>query len=310
MSQVRWPELADKFPFRLSLVAEEIGDDFERMLAVARDLGIQEVDFGRLWGEGVDIVSQQKLIKARDLLDKYEVQVCAISPETFKTVLLGSVPLEHIEDSPHFTEHLQLLKAHLAVARFFEAPLTRIFSFRREGMVGLGNPSPRYPRGGPFPEGMQEKVARALRLACREAERAQVTLALENVRSCWGNSGHNTALILERVNSPWLRVIWDPANGFVSGEEDAFPAGYEAVKPFIAHAHLKDALVLDEASGLTRWERIGDGSVDLMGHLATLAKDNYTGYVSIETHWSPPGGDPESNTRSTYAGLMALLQGI
>jgi sugar phosphate isomerase/epimerase len=302
-----WPDLADKFPFYLAVVMEEIGHDFERTLSVARELGITHVEFGRVWGERADIVPQETLKKAKDLLEKYKIRAHMIAPATFKSVLLGSVPLEHIKAEPHFQEEMGWLKRQLAVAQFFEVPLLRVFSFRREGMIGLGNPSPRRPQGAPFPEEMQEKVARALSLACQEAEKAGVTLALENVRSCWGNSGYNTALILERVNSPWLRVIWDPANAFVSGEEDAYPAGYEAVKPYIALVHLKDAVVVDTATGLIRWERMGDGQVPYLDQLRALKEAGYDGGVSIETHWSPPGGDPESNTRNTYAGLMAIL---
>jgi sugar phosphate isomerase/epimerase len=310
MGKVTWPQLKHRFPFRLCLVAEEVGDDLGRTLTVAKELGIQEVEFETLWGERIDRVSQTRLIQARDLLEVCGIQVRMVAPQAFKPVLLGSVPLEHIEQEPHFQGEMQLLRASLAAARFFGAPLVRVFSFRREGMVGLGNPSPRHPRGGDFPEEMQEKVSRALGLACQEAEKAQVTLALENVRSCWGNSGYNAALILERVDSPWLSVIWDPANGYVSGEEDAYPAGYRAVHPYISHVHLKDAVVEDRSSDLIRWERIGDGNVSLGAQLAALSEDGYEGCVSIETHWSPTGGDPESNTRRTYAGLMALLEGI
>ena len=295
---------------RFSLVAEEIGDDFENALRVAKDLGLQGIEFAGLWGDRIDHASLAKLIRAKALLEKHGIQVVAIAPDTFKTVLLGSVPLEHIHEEPHFRQEMQLLRAELAVARFFNAPLARVFSFRREGMIGLGNPSPRLPSGGPFPEEMQEKVAYALALACREAEEAGIALALENVRSCWGNTGHNTAVILERVDSHWLKGIWDPANDLVSGAVDSFQDGYEAVKPYIAHVHLKDAVVEDEAAGLTRWERIGDGSLDVRGQIDALMAQGFGGYVSIETHWTPPGGDPESNTRRTHAGLMAVLDGI
>lgn len=300
----------DPFPFRLSLVLEEVGVDFERALAVAKELGIHEVEFGSLWGQRIDLAAMDTLVKAKRLLDKYEMQVQVVAGPTFKIVYLGSIPLAHVEREPHFQEHLQMLRAQLTAACFFDAPLARIFSFRREGMVAMGNPSPRYAQGGTFPEEMQEKVAKALRLACQEAEKAQVKLGLENVRSCWGNSGHNSALILERVDSPWLSVIWDPANGFVCGEEDAYPVGYEAVKPALSHVHLKDAVVEDEASGLIRWERIGDGKVGLTGQMSALKADGYDGCASIETHWSPPGGSKEANTRRTYEGLIEILDGI
>ena len=117
-------------------------------------------------------------------------------------------------------------------------------------------------------------------------------------------------MVLARVDSPWLTCIWDPANGFVSGEEDAYPAGYQAVQPFVSHVHIKDAIVVDERAGLTRWERIGDGDVGLPQQLGALRDDGYDGCVSIETHWAPPGGAPVVNTKRTYDGLMAILEGL
>jgi sugar phosphate isomerase/epimerase len=300
----------DRCPYRLSLVLEEVGADFERSLSVAQELGIHEVEFGSLWGQRIDLVPMETMAKAKRLLDKYEMQVRVVAGPTFKIVYLGSVPLKHVEREPHLQEHLQILCAQLTAACFFDAPLARVFSFRREGMVAMGNPSPRYAQGGAFPEAMQEKVAKALSLACQEAEKAQVRLALENVRSCWGDSGRNSALILARVNSPWLGMIWDPANGFVSGEENAYPAGYAAVKPYISHVHLKDAVVEDKMSGLIRWERIGDGDVGLEAQMAALQADSYDGCVSIETHWSPAGGNKEANTRQTHKGLIEILERI
>lgn len=309
-SPITWPDLAGKFPFHLSVVMEELGPDFEQGLIVAKELGIQTVEFGRLWDEPVATAAPETLDKAKRLLEKYQIRAQMIAPTAFKTVLLGDVSLSELENNPHFQAELADLKKCLAAAQFFEVAMVRVFSFRRDEMVGLGNPSPRLPQGGPFPEEMQAKVARGLSLACQAAAEAGLTLALENVRSCWGNSGYNTALILERVNSPQLSVIWDPANAFVSGEDDAYPAGYEAVRPYISLVHLKDAVVEDAATGLTRWERMGDGSVDYKGQLSVLKEMGYNQGVSIETHWSPPGGDPISNTRRTYAGLMEILAAI
>ena len=308
--ELSWNSLKEKFPFRLSLVAMEIGEDWDRVLFVARELGVEELEFGGLWGRRIDAVPLDHLIRARQALEKHGMKVRVISPATFKSVLLNHLPLDGIERDPHFGEEFRLLKASLEAARFFDAPLVRVFSFRRDNMLDTGNPSPRDPGGGDFPEEMQEKVARALELASREAEKYGIVLALENVRSCWGNSGHNTALILERVASPWLKITWDPANAFVSGEENAFPAGYQAVRDYIVNVHMKDAVVVDSGKGLTGWERIGDGSVGCKEQLRALAREGYGECLSIETHWSPPGGDPESNTRKTYEGLMSILKQI
>ena len=309
-TKLSWSELRGKFPFSLSLVAEEIGQDLDRALFVAQTLGIREIELGSLWGQRIDNVSLSQMLRARESLAKHAVKVSVMAPITFKSVLLDHMTVGSIERDPHFQEEFRLFRTSLEAARFFGAPLIRVFSFRRPGMQNAGNPSPRHPKGGDFPEEMQEKVSRALSLACAEAEKAGVTLALENVRSCWGNSGHNTARIIDRVGSPALKVTWDPANAFVSGEDDAFPTGYQAVNGHVVNVHLKDAVVENVDTGLTRWERMGDGALDWRNQLAALKDDGFSGSLSIETHWSPPGGDTETNTRGTYDGLMSLLADI
>ena len=70
-------------------------------------------------------------------------------------------------------------------------PVVRTYSFRRESMVGHGNPSPRLPQGGEIPDEMLEKIVEGLRIAGDETAEAGLVLGLENVRSCWGNTGIN-----------------------------------------------------------------------------------------------------------------------
>lgn len=297
----------DGFPFDLCLVAEETGDDFERSLSVARSLRIKQIEFGSLWGQRIDRAPFGMLVKAEELLKEFEVEACVIATEAFKSVLLGGIPLENIGQDPHFLEHLDLVRAAVEGARFFGAHMVRVFSFRREVMSGLGNPSPLLIGGGEFPEEMVEKITEALKPALKIARDGGVVLAMENVRSCWCNSGRNTSRLLDAVDSPWLKVIWDPANAFVSGEDDVVGDGYEQVRSKVTHVHLKDAVVLDPATGLTAWQRIGDGAVGLQEVLQSLKNDSYKGCVSIETHWRPEKSDREDNTRKTYEGLMELL---
>ena len=301
--------LLRRFPFGLCLVAEETGSDFERTLGIARQLGIPNLEFGTLWSRRIDDVPLGSLVKAKGLLCSSEIGVRMIATQAFKTVSLGAVDVSDLPADPNYRDHLELLRSSIEAARFFGAPLVRIFSFRREGMRDAGNPSPRIPGGGEIPGDIIRKIAAALKPAVALAESANVRLALENVRSCWGNTGSNTSRIIDAVGSPMLGSIWDPANAYVSGEEDVV-TGYRAVRRSVFHVHLKDAAVADPASGLTRWERIGDGCVDLRGTIRALRADGYDGCLSIETHWHPPDSDREENTTRTFDGLIDLLEEI
>ena len=306
----RWEPIRQAFPFSLSLVAEEMGDDFERALKGACSMGISELEFGSLWGDRIDTVPFERMVIAREMLDRAGLSVRILSTGAFKPVNLEAVDREHIHTDPNVIEHLRLLNTTIEAAGFFGAPLVRIFTFRRDTIPALGNPSPREPDGGDFPDEILDKIAIALEPALQFAERKGVALAVENVRSCWCNSGKNTARLLERVQSPWLKVIWDPANAYVSGETKVVETGYRLVKPSIAHIHLKDAVVVDNQTGLIEWEKIGAGECDIATQLRALRDDGYDGCLSIETHWNPAGSDREENTYQTYLGLIGLLEQI
>ncbi len=92
-------------------------------------------------------------------------------------------------------------------------------------------------------------MAKGLRIACERVQQEGLYLALENARSLYANTGGNMRRVLDAVNHPNLKIIWDPANAFVAGEDPA--QGYQAVKGHIVDIHCKDAVVVDEASGLT-----------------------------------------------------------
>jgi sugar phosphate isomerase/epimerase len=296
-------------PFELAVITDEIAADLESALPVARELGLSRVELNSVGGKNVADLSPAERERARELIERAGMEVVVVGPPCFKACVLDGVPLARVGEDAAFREHLATLERAALAAHAFGAGMVRVFSFRRSPMEGLGNPSPRLPGGGAIPEPILERIAVGLRMACDVAEAAGVTLVLENVRSCWGNSGLNTRRILERIGSPHLKAIWDPGNDYVSGGVP-YPEGYEAVKPYLAHVHVKDARVLDPDTGLTAWECIGDGEASLAEQMAALVRDGYDGVVSLETHWRAPGADAAESSRRSFAGLRRILDGL
>jgi L-ribulose-5-phosphate 3-epimerase len=88
---------------------------------------------------------------------------------------------------------------------------------------------------------------------------------------------------------PWripnLKVVWDPANAYVSGETP-FPDGYRRLPvERIAHVHAKDCRVEGHRP---IWCALGEGGIDWKGQIRALADDGYKGWISLETHWQGP----------------------
>jgi sugar phosphate isomerase/epimerase len=289
---------------------DEVHDDLETALRVAREMGMRWVELQAFWGKPITDLSDAELDRTRLLLDQYDMRVSSVGTLCLKGVLLGRVAPGTVVEDAHFQRDMALLRGSHRVARRLGAPMVRTFAFRRDDMVGLGNPSLHLPDGGQIPDDTLAKIGEGLRYAASETAAVGLTLGLENVRSCWANTGLNAARIIQAIDHPALRAIWDPGNDYVSWP-GSYGAGYEAVKPYICHVHVKDARVVDGRTGLTAWEAVGAGSVDYVGQFAALRRDGYTGTLSLETHWHPPvnGGEPDRvrDSQTSFAGIRRAL---
>jgi sugar phosphate isomerase/epimerase len=295
-------------PFPLGVVSDEVDQDLEQVCQVAVDLGMQVLELNTVWGMPADRLAPDDVRRAHDLLRRHTLRLDAVSTLAFKALELSKEP--DLEHSPVFAEHMAAIQRAARIARTLAdvsiTPSVRIFAFRREPMAGLGNPSPILPDGGGIPDSVLLRIVHGLRLACDLARDEGVHLLLENVRSCWNNTGVNSARIVELTNRAELSILWDPANDFVSSGLP-FATGYTAVKPYIAAVHCKDARIVDPATGLTAWMPIGQGDADMPGQIATLLDDGFTGPVLLETHWRGDGLTREASSRYSFAGLQATL---
>lgn len=292
---------------RLSVITNEITQDLARSLVVARDLGVAEVEIGSIWNRELADLSPEEHARADALLREANLPVTSVDTQAFKGISLDGLnsPREH----PDWPRDLERIRHACGLARRWNAPGVRIFSFYKTGMVKYGNPSPRLPEGGPIPDAMLRMIVAGLHEAAEIAERAGVTLLVENVRSNWGNSCANLARILAAANHPRLKAIWDPGNDFVSGGT-VYPGGYEAQKPWMVHVHLKNAELLDPATGLTGWQRIGKGAVDFRVLVKRLHDDAFTGPLVLETHWRGEGLDTEESSRQSFGDLTRILKDL
>jgi sugar phosphate isomerase/epimerase len=134
---------------------------------------------------------------------------------------------------------------------------------------------------------------------------AGVTVGIENEHACNLGTAAETARLIERVRHPNLQLIWDPANALVAGETP-FPDGYRKLPAGrIAHVHAKDCRVTGHTA---EWLELGTGSVDWTGQIDALARDDYRGWFSLETHWRGPAGDRLEASRICGGNLMRMLE--
>ncbi len=290
---------------QFGVITDEISQNFEMACQVAQELGMQYVELHGLWDKQVVELTDDEVAQAKATLKRHGLKVHLICGMLFRPFSLADIDVETMIAHPRFQEHMQALERYIQLAKAFDAPYIRTFGFTRD--AGGGNPSPRYPDGGGMTDETLAKIAQAIRFACERVAPEDLTLALENARSQHANTGGNMRRVLDAVQQPNLKIIWDPANAFVAGEDPAL--GFQAVQGNIVDVHCKDATVVDAETDLTAWTRIGDGSTNWSQQLELLRDEPVTAYT-IETHWKVEGQDRADNTRQTFASLKALVEGI
>jgi sugar phosphate isomerase/epimerase len=154
------------------------------------------------------------------------------------------------------------------------------------------------------PEECFDRIVNALHGLAEQAAPHGITIGIENEHACNVGTAAETAQVLAALVHPNLKVVWDPANALVAGE-NPFPEGYAKLDPKrIAHVHAKDCFVQDHTP---TWGRLGECAVDWKGQIAALVRDGYQGWLSLETHWPGPGGDKHEASMICGRNLKELV---
>ena len=291
---------------RFAVVADEIDEDPEIAFRTARNFGMEAVDLNTLWGQPITALSDDQVRTVARCLRTYGLHPYMIAGLPFKFLRIDGLDPDALLRHEAFVADLGVLERSLQIGQALGAPCARVHAFAWPALPA-GAP-PRRPGGGEIPAAVLPTIVAGLRAACALAARYGMTLGLENVRASYGNGGRNLGVVCAAVGDPRLRVVWDPANAFVAGENAAYPDGYVACRPYIDHVHVKDAHLVDPGQpwGATAWECVGHGAVDWAGQLRALRADGYRGLLCVETHWSPEGKTGEQATLLTFESLCRI----
>jgi len=242
---------------RIAITTCEIDEDFETALRIGTEWGIRNYEFRSVWEKRVPRFTDEETAKLLELVAQYGVKIIGMSPSVFR----GPFSDEAAE------EDFAILGKAFELADRLDCRKIVVFSFRRaeEGA----------------PDFILDEAVQVLREAAAEAEKAGMELVHEPMVNLYGDSSENLLRLVEAVDHRSFRVNWDPANMCNAGDRNVFPAGYEDLKPFIRHVHLKNWTPED------RWTVLGHGELDWSAILTALVRDAYGGYLTIETHHGP-----------------------
>ncbi|AMM31116.1 xylose isomerase [Sinomonas atrocyanea] len=244
--------MSEAVQWELSGFGDEIDADPRVQAAVMRALGAGHIEVRSAWGTNIVDLSEEQLGELKSVLDEAGLKASAIASPIGKVDV--ALPVEH---------ELERLGRALRAAEVLGAPYIRIFSFYYEGKA---------------PEEVRDAVIERMTALARRAEGTGVVLVHENEKDIFGDVPERVLDIVESVDSPALKLAWDPAN-FVQCGVKPFTEGYEELRPHVVYLQVKDALA---SSG--KVVPAGEGDGEVLRTVEALRDSGYSGFASLEPH--------------------------
>jgi sugar phosphate isomerase/epimerase len=237
----------------LSGFSDEIDQDFATQCEVVTGLGLRYIEIRSAWGTNILDLDADQLATVQQLLTQHGLRVSSI----------GS-PIGKIAITDDFAPHLERMRHAAEVARLLEAPYIRLFSF--------------FIPEGDDPDDHRDEVITRMRAIAEVAEEAGVIAVHENEKEIFGDIPRRCLDIVTTVDSPHLKLAWDPAN-YVQCGVKPFSEGYADLRPHTVYIQIKDARSADSSVVVA-----GAGDGEVPETIRALREDGFDGFFSLEPH--------------------------
>jgi sugar phosphate isomerase/epimerase len=251
--------------FTLSAFADEISPVPQEQVDVLKSCGVRHIEFRSILKTNVLDLTDLQIAEFKALLDRNGFQLSAI----------GS-PIGKIKIDEPFEPHLQRFRRALELAKRFETPNIRVFSYY-------------LTEGGDWDD-WRRAVLDRMWDKVRLAEKAGVRLVHENEHRIYGDSPQRVQDLMEtvreQVDERYFGAVYDPANYVFCGYDPW--QGWQLTKQWTVHLHIKD-WVHGEQHGRVA----GEGQGRIPEVMAEAVARNYDGFATLEPHLlggGPTGG--------------------
>ncbi|MHC4494533.1 MAG: sugar phosphate isomerase/epimerase family protein, partial [Planctomycetota bacterium] len=241
---------------KLSAFADEVTEDFLAQVEFLAGEKVGHIEPRFVNKKNIMDLTKGELDEARTMIRDHGLKVSAIGSP------IGKVKL----DEP-FEPHLDKFKHAVDLALFFETPYIRMFSY--------------YAPEGKDINDYREQVMERMAAKIEVLADAEVTMVHENEANIYGHTAENCVDLVKTIDSPKLRLVYDPAN-FVWGEKmtNNVEVCWPVMKPYVVHIHIKDWKL--DAADVGSLPGEGDGQIRKL--LTELAAINYDGCMTMEPH--------------------------
>ena len=255
---------------------DEASSNFEKQIQAVKELGWSNMESRSIGDKNLSSISDKEFEKVAELLEENNVKINCYGSSIANW---GKDPRKE-ED---YQKSMEELKNVLPRMQKLNIKMLRGMSF---AVVRDTDPDSKEIRALVF-----NKVSELVKMC----EDAGVLYLHENCMNYGGMSPEHTLRLLENIDSPNFKLVFDTGNPIMTWDRRGAPPYkkqsswefYSAVKDYIYYVHIKDGKYIKESDGIfpeVEWTFPGDGDGDVIPIVKDLLKDGYDGGFSIEPH--------------------------
>lgn len=284
----------DNLP-KIGIITDGISRDFEYALDTMIETGLEYVELQYLWNKQVGELTDTDIEKVKGLINDRNLKVSCISHHN-----LSGIPIDTPIESSIYREQLNTLQRCIEIAHELESKLVRIFSFKKEMVLFGAEPI--------ISDGAWTTLINRLEQPLKMADDANITLVVETAISANITSALLARKLIDELDVDHLKVLWDPCSSLYCTEVP-YPDGYEIIREYIAHIHLKDGVVNLPAATFD-FCAIGKGQMEQFYKpiLEAMKKDGYAGTISFESVYTPENGTREDGFWDSLPEFKKLME--
>jgi len=251
---------------KLGIITDEVTQDIRKAVDFAMKHGLHGLELRSVDDMSIDMLPLKRVKEIKDIIESHGLEVCNISSSFFKC---------SINSKKEYDDNIEKLKRLMERAHILGCRTIRGFSFFTDGS---------------FDERIDEIIDK-FQLPLRMIEEEDIQLLLEPDPSVFTTNHRKLSKLIDLLGSNRIGAVYDPGNGIYDPDfEKPYPDGFNEIKNFIRHVHVKDARLVD---GKPESVKIGTGWVPYAEIFKALNAMGYEGYVVLETHYRPKSRIPE-----------------
>lgn len=269
----------------LSCITDQINQDIFVACRILKQHHYSNIEIHAINHKSVEHFDEEDITQIEHAVIQYDMNVVALASTVFMMA-----PCHHddiISDfSPAFYKiegsieyHLEHLKKVCQIANRLSCKVVRLFPFRApDQRVVVGTPAD------------FKMITQHVQRAVKIAQDFDITLVLENCPHSYLPKGNMTFDLVQAINSPNLRLLYDPGNSF-RANKDRVPHYYlnttvlkelEEIAPLIKHIHIKDYKYSLNHTKPFRHVAFNEGDVPIEDIIKHLKAIGFNDYISCE----------------------------